>query len=451
MENYAEKANQFYKLGELRKAISEYRQALRFEKNQFERSKIYLELTRIYRIMVRMKNARLELMRAFEALGLEWPKNTIYSLVKAYIEKNRLPNLHPNFIQQDKNARVLLLAELYEELGLSAYYLRQNFILIQSTIKSKSICHLLGPSRPLLNWYGGTACVMSLIGFEKKSLEFIKKCHEISEVLNDPKDEGKVLIWKALLYDYNGYPVRSAELFKKCLDDFGSKLDPFDLRLCTVTLSTNYFCRGHFQNALDTLNKLEICNPCFKRKQEKDFIDIVAWYSVGPSLMLGKNIDIEKIVQNFRSIMSTDKDEKWLLTQFLGHLLTAKRKVGLKFHDMEDLVKRFEILEMTPKKAHFETIFYWIAEAYLRFDQALANRSFIPKFKKSLKSLAKTPRHPTNLSHYAVLKTGLALLENHKKEFIYWSQKAADESRIINNQWALQELSKIKELSHDKK
>lgn len=449
MNNYRQLAHEFYKKGELRKSISQYRLALRFEKDHFERSLIYLELTRIYRILVRMKNARLELMRAFEALGLEWPRNTLYALIKSYLRRNQQAHLHPDCMKRSQQEQSQLLAQLYEELGLSAYYLRQNFILLQATVKSKRICHELGPSMPLLNWYGGTACIMSLSGFEKKSLKLIEKCHEISEILKGPKEHGKVLVWKALLNDYNGYPVRSAEIFHRCIEEFGTDLEPFDLRLCSVTLSTNYFCRGHYQKAIDALNRLQECNPCFQQKSEIDNADLAAWYSLGPSIMLEHNVNIEKIIQNFRSILSTDKDEKWLLTQFIGHLLIVKRRAGLNSYNVEDLVRRFEILGMSPTQTHFEASFYWIAEAYLRFDQAQSDITQIKKFKRSLENLAKNPVHPTHKSHYSVLRAGLAQLENKKNNFIFWSQKAANEARIIDNLWALVELKKMKGSFHD--
>lgn len=437
-------AAELFRQGKVPLAISQYRKALRVEADFFERAKAYLELARIYRISVRMKNARLELMRSFEAAGLKWPSNSWVSLAASCIHPDPMNEPHRDFERQPRETKIRIVAELYEEVGLSAYYLRHIPLLLQSIIRVKGICHELGPSRALLNWYGGAACVWSLIGFRKKSLRLIHLCHEVAIQLSSRTDMGKALVWKALLYDYHGLPVRSAELFEECLKEYGADLYPFDLRLAAVTLSINYLSRGHYENALRALRRLNEPYPYFRTQDADDWsFDSAAWYTLAPKVMLGQMEDIDKMAHAFRSILSVDKDEKWLLTQFLGHLLIVGRQTGMEAGKAEDLIRRFEVLGMSARRSHLETSFYWIAAAYIRFDFAVNDRGALPRFRASLKMLGQTPEHPTSRAHYLVLKAGLAWLGGHEPGYMKWSAKAADTARLHGNSWVLVELGEL--------
>ncbi len=444
MTNF-EQAQQFFLAGELRKSITQYRSALRFEDDPYARARIYLELTRIYRMMVRMKNARLELTRAFAAIGLAWPQSTWSSTIGAYLTRKQSPQLLPAFANQPQEVKTNFLADLYEELGLSAYYLRQTPILLQSIIKSRKVCRELGPSRPLLNWYGGSACVFALIGLKRQSAIMIRHCQEVASAIRTPAELGKTLIWQALAEDYAGSPAHSAQLFERCLDEYGTHLPAVDLKLSAVALSINYLSRGHFRKALEALDKFRRFNPGLLKSYEGQHLDVTAWYGLGPKAMLGEVTDVKEMQAEFRYILSADRDEKWLVAQFLGHLLIAGRKTGLDAGGIEDLINRFRILDMSPRSTHCEAAFYWVAKAYSRFDSAIANGKALKTFKASLADLKRTPAHPTSSSHHAVLKAGLAWLEGKQPTYEKWREVATQRALAIDNVWALAELNQLQQ------
>ena len=436
-----------FRAGDVRLAITRYRKALRFEADAYERAVIYLELARVYRIAVRMKNARLELRRCAAAAGLSWPGNSWLSLIVSWINPDPLRQSHPDLARKSRVTQICFVADLYEEIGLSAYYLRQVPTLLQAIIRTGNVCRELGPSRSLLNWYGGAACIWSLMGFRKKSLRLIRRCHEISTQLPSPAEPGKALIWEALLSDYNGQPMRSAELFEECLNKYGDDLQLFDFRLSSITLSINYLARGHYQKALDALSQLSERYPRFAAGDADGCsLDSCSWHSLAPKAMLGQVGDVDRMVKAFRSILSVDKDEKWLLAQFLGHLLIAGRQMDMDANKAEDLIKRFEILGMPARRTHLETSFYWIAAAYIRFDAALADATARPRFRTSLAELGKIPGHPTSRAHHAVLKAGSAWLAGNARDYSKWSARAGDEARRHDNRWALVELDKLQSL-----
>ncbi len=374
-------AAELFRQGEVRSAITQYRTVLRFEADAYQRARIYLALTRIYRVSVRMKNAHLELRRAFAAIGLDWPRNSWASLAISYLRPDQMSSLHPDFNRQARSTKVLFIAELYEECGLSAYYLRHIPTLLQAIVRSKRICFELGPSLALLNWYGGAACVVAMGCLRQKSLRLMQHCDEVAQQLTSRAALGKALVWKALLCDYNGQPIHSAEIFEQCFQHYSADLDPVDLRLSAVTLSINYLSRGHYQEALNALATLTSLYPYFRSETGDHWPkDSMAWYTLAPSVMLGHTEEIDKVANAFRSILSADKDEKWLLTLFLGHLLIAGRQTGMEPCKAEDLISRFQVLGMSARGTHLETSFYWIAAAYIRFDFAMQDKGAIDRF-----------------------------------------------------------------------
>ncbi len=437
-------AGELFRQGEVRLSITQYRKGLRFEIDPLERAKAYLELARIYRISVRMKNARLELTRAFAELGLQWPKNNWTSLLASIVDPEPLRARCPSFELQERKAKIRLVAELYEELGLSAYYLRQIPTLLQSILRIRGICQELGPSASLLNWYGGAACIASLLGLRARSLRWIGRCLEVSTQLTEPVDQGKALIWHALLQDYDGHPVRSAELFEQCLARYGADLYPFDLRMTAVTLSINYLARGHYEQALVAMKTLTERYAYFRAQGDDDWrFDSAAWYTLAPKVMLGQMDDVEKMAHAFRSILTVDKDEKWLLAHYLGQLLIAGRKTGLEAGQVEDLISRFEVLDMSARGTHMETAFYWIAAAYSRFDLAVNDRAALPRFRVSLKKLGQTPRHPTARAHFDVLTSALAWLDGRQRVYTRSMERATQTAKLHDNRWALTELNQL--------
>jgi hypothetical protein len=247
-----------------------------------------------------------------------------------------------------------------------------------------------------------------------------------------------------LLYDYDGQPVRSAELFEQCLAQHGADLYPFDLRLTSVTLSINYLARGHYEQALAAMKRLSELHAYFRAQNDDDWrFDSAAWYTLAPKVMLGQMEDVERMAHAFRSILTVDKDEKWLLAQYLGHLLIAGRKTGMETSQVEDLISRFEVLGMSARGTHVETAFYWIAAAYSRFDLAVTDRAALPKFRASLKRLGQTPRHPTSRTHFDVLTSALAWLEGRERAYAGSMERATQTAQLHDNRWALAELSQL--------
>ncbi|MCB0413384.1 MAG: hypothetical protein KDD50_03565 [Bdellovibrionales bacterium] len=426
-------------------ALSEYRLALRFEKNKYNRTLIYVELTRLYRVMGKMKNARLELKRAFTEINLQWPQNSLFELIKIYLLAKKQDHLNADFKRQSKIDQSIVLADLYEEMGLSAYYLRHKYILLISSLASKDICLKLGPSLPLLNWYGGSSCIFALIGFKTKSQSLIKKTREIANHLNIESCTGKYLIWQALMCDYNSNPVLSAQFFKEALEKYADKLEMFDLRLAVQTLSTNYFSRGHYQEALDVLSYLKHDSfpEAFSLDREERYEK--NWCSIGPAICLNYSINVSKMVQNFKSVMSADKDEKWELTLFISHLMIGLRYKKILNHTLEDIIKRFEVLNMKPKDTHSESSIYWVIAGYLKYDIAKEHPHKTKEFKKFLKLINSIPYHPTYRSHYNTLLAGYYFLRKNKSRFYQQYEKALKLSQSIENKWSIFELDKMKE------
>ncbi len=424
--------------GMSRLAAAEHRRVLRTVSDRFVRASIYLELGRLYRVLGRMKNAHLELKRSFAELGLSWPRNSWAATLVAYFRAGSIPTLHPDFNKQSQKVRTEFYAELYEEVGLSAYYLQQRHVLVRAIIETRVPCKMIGNSPALLNWYGGGAAVLVLMGLRKKGRALLEKCADVAAALDTPKYYAKHILWRALAEDYQGQPVRSAALFESCMEKYRDELELSDLRMATITLSLNYLSRGHPEKALHALNYF----PTVGGDKDDWSLGSSSWYRLGPEAMLGQTDRLAKARSIFQSILTVDNDEKWRLAQFLGQLLIVERVKGAQQEKVTDLFNRFKVLHMTPHATHLETCFFWVALCYARMELAISSPAWVDDFKKSISDVRQLPNHPTNLAHYSFFQAALAKMQGRTGASRRWMEKSRVLAEGNGNLWVLNEIER---------
>lgn len=428
-----EDAQEEFESGNIRKSIALYRAYLRTETDPYKRAKVYLVLSKIYRIQVNMVSAQLELKRAFAELQLVWPQDTFWSLCK-YVVGFQIDD-YLKFTTDEPKMQVLeFIAELYVEFGLSAYYLRQKWRMYLASVLSRKICNTNEHSPAKMNWYGGTACLLALLRLPSFATKYMKKCIEIAHSINNPTHMGKAQIWHALMMDYLGYPLDSARIFEEMLKKYGHDLAPGDLRLASITLSMNYLFRGQSHESLEALRAPEKYNACF-RGEDLGGRDSLVWYSIPSRVMIGEKVNPKNQMNVFRYVLSSNNKEKWLLTQFLACLMAADNWTSIFDHqDLEGFMKRFELLGMKPQTTFFEACFYWIVRAYSK-SRYLNTPEQIRDFKKAIMDVKKSPKHPMVYSHYLILETIWA--SRFESEEVFWQVFKKAEASAKKNKNAL--------------
>jgi len=403
---YVEAAEMATLRGYARKGIGLYRKALKLAATPSERADVYLRLCRLYRIMIRMENARYELREAFNTLDMEYPRasmgaslRSLFSFIRSFAGTRHAP------AAKDELLRLEVSVALYEEAGLSAYYYGEYVPLIQCTLLPRALVHQISPSIQMIDWLGGCGCVLSLLGLRKAADALLVRAERMSERLKQPYAKAKALVWRALTQDYEGDPVASARSFSRLLTEFQADLRPHDIRLAATTLSVNLMLRGQMAESSRAVESMFVGAAALSStifSCTRTFID---WYRIPALSFLGLDDELHEVIKNSKAIFSSLDVEKWLITQFLGGLLIYYyTQEDPPLEEIEICLKRFEALRLTPRTTQREACYYWVARAYILVELFHAGRIPERRARRALSDLRQTPAHPSLRAHHLLLK-----------------------------------------------
>jgi hypothetical protein len=399
-------------LGHQRQAIELLREALKFAGTPFERAQAYMRLCQVYRMMILMKNARSELKKAFSELKLEMPRDSFFlmvgSIVKSAFQSKK--KLEPIRDETERKTLQLQVA-LYEEAGLSAYYFREDRMLLQCSLKSKAIALRLGDSIEMVNWLGGSGCVWALIGWTSRARKMIEEAVAVSQRLNQSFATGKALLWKSLFLDYLGKPKDSAAEFQMLWQNPQFELTPHDRRLVATTLSCNYLMRGYMKKSEEIIQELTFTEDsnCRYFSSGKAYVD---WYRLPAVSFLRGEGESAAILANSQIAFFRVDEERWQIAQFLGGLLMYYyRQKDKNLASIQACFERFSLLGIEPKNTYIEASFYWIAKAHLMIDLAFEGKIAINDAEAAVKELRKAQKHPSLKAQGLVAMAKVELLQ----------------------------------------
>ena len=438
--------------GNMRAAIELLREALRFASSPLEKSESYMQLCRIYRMMILMKNARMELAHAFAELGMEMPKESFFRLVPALIQ-TLICSFQKEIIVKDEGKRRVLQQKvaLYEEAGLSAYYFREDRMLLQCTLKSKSLAAQLGPSLEMVNWLGGSGCVWVLLGWSSRARKLIERALVVGQSLNSSYSVAKALLWKALFLDYRGQPRESAQEFEQVLSFAKADLFPSDRRLVATTLSCNYLLRGHMRKSEAVIRNLtESEDPsCRYFSSGKAYVD---WYRLPAVSFLNEEKEAQDLLmKNSQIAFFRVDEEKWQITQFLGGLLMSHyAKAEKNLAEIQACLRRFQLLKLSAKKTYLEAAHFWVAKAHLMIDLAFEGKVSVNDAEKAVRDLGRTLKHPDLQAHAWVAKAKCQLLKPNPSlpRLQGYLEKASALAQQHDNLWVQYEVLRFGHLKH---
>ncbi|MGZ5278333.1 MAG: hypothetical protein ACXWC9_00215 [Pseudobdellovibrionaceae bacterium] len=430
--------------GNVRAAIELLREGLKYAASPFEKCFIYLQLCRIYRTMILMKNARMELGRAFAEMDLELPINSFFRSLQSVLEF-LFYSFRTESLVTDENMRRILQIKvaLYEEAGLSAYYFREDRMLMQCTLKSKRLAEQLGDSIQKVNWLGGSGCVWVILGWHSKARQLIDRAIGVARSIGEPYAMAKALLWKALYLDYRGLPSESAREFEQVLASSAANLFPSDLRLAATTLSCNYLIRGQMRASEAVIRNLtDMENPtCRYFSSGKAYVD---WYRLPAISFLHESTEAKEILRaNSQIAFFRVDEEKWQITQYLGGLLMYHYSLLEKnMPDILACLKRFELLRLPPQKTYLEASHFWVAKAHLMIDLAFEGKVSVNDAEKAVRELFRTVNHPNLRAHGLVAKAKCQLLKPNPNmsKLQDYLRKAMVLAEMHENIWVMYEI-----------
>lgn len=403
-----------------RRAIECLREAVHSANNPTERARAHLLLSQSYRMIIQMKNASKEIELAFKELNLEIPRNFFLQTIKAlFLFIKNAVNLKSN--NEINNAELLKLqVALYVEVGLSGYYLKQDTLMFQASLRGYHCAKRLGNSLEMINWYGGSYIICILKGQKRIAGHLKKRAEAMLTEMNNPKAQAKWNIWQAISLDYVGESKKSVDLFKYALEVEGEYLQIHDRRLGIFTMCCNLLLRGHFEhssNAIEYLINSHTTPNCSYFSQTRRFID---WYKIGAHSFLSssESLDLKDNLKMSKAIFSQQDHEKWAITQYLGNLLFSLYNEGSEDSLLiNDIEKRFLNLNLSPANTYIEAAFFWIALALVRLEELAQNKIEIKKAKTLILKLKKLPNHPILNQHVKILEERFLIISSQIKTY----------------------------------
>jgi hypothetical protein len=399
-----------------RLAIECVREALESAQTPFERAQAHLSLSQNYRMIIQIRNARKEIELAFAELKMEIPRNYFLQTVKALVGflKARFMPLAP--LDEPEIARFKVA--LYLEIGLAGYYLREDALMVQASLRAYIYSKYAGPSIDRIDWIGGTICLLTLKKWTRWIPSLMQEGEEILRKTQSPEIIGKWNIWMALAEDYSGNSKKSAESFTKILEQSRNHLKPVDLQLSGLTLSCNFLLRGHFNKAIQSIESLLDSS----RPQEshlfshtRTYIEICGLGSLG---FLKSSDHYQDLIRISKAIFSQTDHEKWVITQYLGNRLFILYCEGS--HDIEltaEIETRFNSLELKPQKTFLEACYFWIALSLVKLEQFSRGQVSKKQIRALLKKNKKLQDHPILKQHIFILEQRFSILCHQAVDF----------------------------------
>ena len=233
----------------------------------------------------------------------------------------------------------------------------------------------------------------------------IGKAEHISQELPPGYPQAKALLWRALAQDYLGEPTVSAKSFSKLLTDFRCELSPHDLRLASATLACNFLLRGQMRESNHVIESMfdEISpSQATVFSNSRTFVD---WYRIPALSFLGRDLELRDIINNSKVIFSSTDQEKWQITQLLGGLLIYYyTREDKPMEEIDNCLRRFDSLGLTPQSTYSEASHYWVARAYILLNLFHEGKVEESRAVQALSDLDRTRRHPSVLAHSHLLK-----------------------------------------------
>jgi hypothetical protein len=397
----------------MRGSIECLREALYSAQSSKERARAHILLGQRYRMIVQMRNAKRELELAFQEMNMDLPCNYILQTLKASVyfvyavlEKSK--------IEMDPSEREVLELKvgLYEEIGLSGYYMHENLTMLQASMMAYGCAKKLGPSLEQINWLGATICVLTLKGWSLPIRKLKSKAEQILNENSDPVLHTKWQVWMALAADYAGNSLVSAGTFHSILHQDRKNLMPADLHMVAMTLSLNYLLRGKFRESMHSIDMI------FSNLEDKgvnlfsQLRPYVEWCKLGAMSFLEPQENLLSLVQTSKAIFSFTDHEEWAITQYLGHRLLMIYNSGSKEGDLiNEIEDRFRFIQKTPKKIFLEANFFWIALALVRLEQFGRKEISQKQVAKLLRELTYISSHPVRKHFVAILKQRFLILK----------------------------------------
>lgn len=417
-----------------RLALSDLRHQLAGETDPLSRVKIRIDIVHLYRRICLMKNARYELIEAFQDLSIRYPANTFRAVGPLILDGLRLWRDRATVSAEELSLRTAL----FEEAGLSAYYLRDFFSMAFCVFGAFLPAFLSRPSPAWAAWAGASACAVALLKIRWAVRSLHAALDKTVSALDTDEIRSRSHLWKALAHEYSGNPALADQCFRRSL----SHSTPTDLRLLTFTLCCNLNLRGHAKEIFDAPLGGSDIFPAG---------DALEWCTLPGLAWLERDVERTDIVRRSRAIFCANNAEAWLIAQYGGNVLLSSYISGV-WDDAElnDCINRVGMIGLRPWEIHVEASHVLVGEAYIEMTRAL-REGFPPSdrknFRRALRRLSRSFPHPSLRIHEILIRAIDAVARRDRSSLPPWLAHGKILAEKTNNDWARFEILRLQSLA----
>ena len=416
--------------------LGDLRQRLAHETDPLSRVKIRIEIVHLYRKICLMKNARHELMGAFHDLSIHYPANRFKALGPILIDVARLWRARKNILPEELSMRTIL----FEEAGLSAYYLRDFFSMAFCVVGAFLPAFLRRPGPDWATWAGASACALALLKMRGGVRALHKALDKTVSAVNTNEIRSRSAMWKALAHEYLGDPTLADQDFRISLPHSNQT----DRRLITFTLCCNLNLRGHAKEIFDAPLGGAALFPAG---------DALEWCTLPGLAWLGREEEKGDILRRSRAIFCANNAEAWLIAQYGGNVLLSSYLSGLwDEEEINDCISRVRMMGLRPWEMHVEASHVLVGEAYIEMTRALregAPPSTRKNYRRALGRLAQSFPHPSLKIHELLIRAIDAAACQNRTSFSHFLFRSERLAQKTDNDWARFEIFRLRALAAD--
>ncbi len=417
-----------------RLALTDLHRRLAGETDPLSRVRIRIETVHLYRQICLMKNARYELVEAFHDVSIRYPANTLRAVRPLIVDAARLWRGRETVSPEELSLRTTL----FEEAGLSAYYLRDFLSMAFCVFGAFLPAFLSRPSPAWAAWAGASACAFGLL----KIRWAVKFLHRVLDktvaAVGTEEIASRAHLWKALAYEYLGDPANADKGFRNSLP----RSNPTDRRLLTFTLCCNLNLRGHAK---------EIFDPPLGGAEIFPAGDALEWCTLPGLAWLARDVERLDIIRRSRAIFCANNAEAWLIAQYGGNVLLSSYLSGA-WDDAElnDCMSRVRMIGLRPWEIHVEASHVLVGEAYIEMTRALREGlrpSDRTEFCRALRRLSHSFPHPSLRLHEVLIRATNAVACRDQASLSRWLVQGEAFAERTNNDWARFEILRLRSLA----
>jgi signal transduction histidine kinase/tRNA A-37 threonylcarbamoyl transferase component Bud32/tetratricopeptide (TPR) repeat protein len=345
----------YSRVGDLEEARVQLERALQVFRDPMRRAVLRVQLAEIALSSGDLDEAEQEAKRAFAEIGHRFPKRTRFSRASSIWQCSRVAVSERILSTPHRPGTKLELARVLADLyGLAAQLydaLLCSSDRIAALARQLRASRELGPSRELVRSHAAYADAMAVAGRSKSALAHAKQALALADEIQDRESFARSILAFAHIRHVTGDARAAESLARRALDDLGVWLEVQDHASACVDLAFNLLVRGYPREAWAWLERIpprrEIHGAC-----------------AGSVLaLLGRSSESHQHFERCRRRLFEAPRDRSLKLDFYAHLTFAIVEEGDIGAPLDEAIRGFESIGVSPKTAPFRVRHYYLAKA----------------------------------------------------------------------------------------